>query len=109
MRPAPRVPSKQLKANSLPAMNLRASSGFSSSEKAGALAMSPSTTMAIRFNIRINPYSAPPKPYRVFVNEKLTMSEPADEGHILPSIQRVIRLERQSVRALYPQRYEGRW
>jgi hypothetical protein len=62
MRPAPRVPSKQLKANSLPAMNRRASSGFSSWAKAGALAMSPNTTTAIRLNIRINPYSTLRKP-----------------------------------------------
>ena len=59
MRPAPRVPSKQVNANTLPATNLRASSAFIIPASAGATiapaVTAPNTKRASMLQLQLNP------------------------------------------------------
>jgi len=59
MRPAPREPSKQLKANRLPATKRRAISAFMGSARAGAAASKTATAIANRAIIFDPPLPVP--------------------------------------------------
>src|SRR5215470_19244108 len=60
MRPAPREPSKQLNAKSLPATNRRAASGLRTSARAETAASKLTTTIATHAIITCSPLPLPP-------------------------------------------------